>query len=287
MNAEVVCGDGPCGRSTCLIVKPRTETVTHVVVQEKHFPHEQFLVPLKAIARATADAIELSCDAKDLHQLDRFMVTDYVQLDARRYALGDYWLEPFLDEETELLPMDRESVPMGEVALHRGARVEATDGTVGHIDEFLVGAADGQITHLLLREGHLWAPKEVSIPVVEIDHIEADRVYLRLDKHEVESLPAVSRAQRQPAAGTERAREPGNAGRNQPSLPTPARNPYAFARLRHASFTAIRRISPCYLIDVSARVCYTHTGRRCGRESAWRRASKGGHACSVGVGRVA
>jgi hypothetical protein len=191
INAEVVCADGPCGRSTCLVLKARTDTVTHVVVQEKHFPHGQFLVPTEDVVRATADLIELRCTREELRRLQPFEETEYVPMAVSRYVLRDYSLDPFEYEEMGLLPVSHESVPVGEVALHRGARVEATDGTVGRIDEFLVNAVDGQITHLVMREGHLWAPKEVTIPVAEIDRIEADHVHLKLDKHGVEALPAI------------------------------------------------------------------------------------------------
>ena len=59
------------------------------------------------------------------------------------------------------------------------------------VDEFLVDLADGHITHLVLREGHLWGQKDVTIPVSEIQRIEKDTVYLRLDKHDVEKLPGI------------------------------------------------------------------------------------------------
>jgi sporulation protein YlmC with PRC-barrel domain len=69
--------------------------------------------------------------------------------------------------------------------------VEATDGHVGRVDKFLVDQATGHITHLVLREGHLWGQKDVTAPISQIDHIEEDTVYLKLDKHAIESLPTI------------------------------------------------------------------------------------------------
>jgi sporulation protein YlmC with PRC-barrel domain len=69
--------------------------------------------------------------------------------------------------------------------------VEATDGHVGQVDEFLVDPTNEHITHLVLREGHLWGQKDVTIPVSQIDRIEQDVVYLKLDKHGIEKLPSV------------------------------------------------------------------------------------------------
>ena len=47
------------------------------------------------------------------------------------------------------------------------------------------------MTHLVMREGHLWGKKDVVIPVSEVDRIEEDTVYLKLSKDEVQALPAI------------------------------------------------------------------------------------------------
>jgi sporulation protein YlmC with PRC-barrel domain len=59
------------------------------------------------------------------------------------------------------------------------------------VDEFLVDPGSGQITHLALREGHLWGRRDVTIPVSAIDRIEDDIVYLKLDKAAIAALPAI------------------------------------------------------------------------------------------------
>ena len=84
--------------------------------------------------------------------------------------------------KTEYTPVDEEQIPPGELAVYRGARVEATDGKVDTLGEFLVNPLTGHISRLILMEGHLWGKKEVSIPVSAIDRIEEDTVYLKLEK---------------------------------------------------------------------------------------------------------
>jgi hypothetical protein len=59
------------------------------------------------------------------------------------------------------------------------------------VDEFVVEPASGNISHLVMRDGHLWEQQEVTIPVSAIERIEADTVLLKLDKHAVEALPTV------------------------------------------------------------------------------------------------
>ncbi len=62
-------------------------------------------------------------------------------------------------------------------------------GRVGRLDELLVKPTSARITHLVVREGHLWGQKDVTIPIEQIDRIEEDGVYLKLDKHGVVALP--------------------------------------------------------------------------------------------------
>ena len=93
--------------------------------------------------------------------------------------------------EPGVMTLAHERVPEGETAIHRGAHVHAVDGHLGQVDDLVIDADSDRITHLVLREGHFWGQKDVTIPVSEIDRIEADRIFLKLDKHAVGELPAV------------------------------------------------------------------------------------------------
>ena len=89
------------------------------------------------------------------------------------------------------MTLEHERIPPGELAVHRGAQVEAKDGPVGQVDEFLVDPATGHITHLVMREGHLWGTKDVAIPVSQIGRLEEDTVHVKLDKAGIEALPVI------------------------------------------------------------------------------------------------
>jgi hypothetical protein len=62
------------------------------------------------------------------------------------------------------------------------------DGYVGKVDEFVVNPENGHITHLVMPEGHLWGQKDVIIPLSAMGDTRQDTVFLKLDKHQVESL---------------------------------------------------------------------------------------------------
>jgi sporulation protein YlmC with PRC-barrel domain len=191
VNAEVHCADGPCGRSTYIILNPMTRRVTHLVVKEKRFPHTEYLVPIDYVVEATSQLIRLRCAGHELVTFEAFIEAEFVSSNFPEYAGDPYMTWPYVIPEAETLPVEHERIPPGELAIRRGARVEATDGHVGRVDEFLVDPTNGYITHLVLREGHLWGQKDVTIPVSQIDHIEEDSVYLKLDKHSIEMLPTI------------------------------------------------------------------------------------------------
>jgi sporulation protein YlmC with PRC-barrel domain len=193
LDTNVQCSDGLCGRSTYVVIDPIIDKVTHIVVRDHRFPHIEYLVPIELIVESTPNSIRLRCKEDELRMLDPFLETHYEEgdLDAPPYDHSQYWLWPYVIPEDEVIPVEYERVPPGELAVRRGARVDATDGHIGVVDEFLIDPASGHISHLILREGHLWGQKDVTIPVSEIDQVEADTVRLELSKDEIEALPAI------------------------------------------------------------------------------------------------
>jgi sporulation protein YlmC with PRC-barrel domain len=208
INAAVQCTDGPGGRSTYVVVNPITEQVTHLVVREKQTPHAERLVPVRFVKATTPEQVQLSCSRKELARLRPFVEIEFIRVQAPLLELegfscyGDEDLmslpytemEPphSIPEESQVLLKQRvKAIPPGELAIRRGARVEATDGRVGRVDEFVVDPESRHITHLTMRKGHLWGDEEISVPVSEIGRITEDVVYLKLDKRQIKALPAV------------------------------------------------------------------------------------------------
>jgi sporulation protein YlmC with PRC-barrel domain len=127
----------------------------------------------------------------------QFLGSEEINLegDLRRIAAesdANYW--PYNSLEDGYIEMygQVEQIPHHELAIHRGSNVEAANGPIGQVDEFIVDPTNNHITHLLLRRGHLWGKKDITIPVKEIDYIEQDNVHLKLNKDEVKALPAVA-----------------------------------------------------------------------------------------------
>jgi sporulation protein YlmC with PRC-barrel domain len=194
VNAEVYCSDGRCGHSTYIIVNPVSRKVTHLVVKEKQAPHTERLVPIKLVTETTHDRVRLGCSQDELSRTEPFAETEYIRDGIPDYEQYEdtYLVWPYrVPDVTKTVSVRHKRVPHGELAVQRGARVHASNGRIGHVDEFLVAPEDGHITHLILREGHLWGQKDVAIPISEIERIEENKVYLKLNKRDVGKLPVI------------------------------------------------------------------------------------------------
>jgi sporulation protein YlmC with PRC-barrel domain len=192
VRAEVWCTDGLCGRSEELIVNPETEQVTHLIVTGAQGAFLERLVPVESVVSTSPGRVNLNCSTEELEKMEPFVDRQFIPM----WNAGAFTLPA----EPSIMVVAQERVPQGEIAIHRGAHVEAADGHVGRVDGLLIDPSSEHITHLVLREGHLWGQKDVTIPVAEIARIEADRIYLKLDKHAVGVLPTVPIQRRRQAA---------------------------------------------------------------------------------------
>lgn len=190
LQAEVVCTDGPGGRSVAVLVDPKTLQVTHFAVREKEKPHTQWLVPVDEVDEITDDSIRLRCTVDELGQVEKFVVTEYRQVEIPRYE-GAVGASPVYQPQIEVLPVERELIPEGELAVRPGMAVEATDGAAGRVHELVSDPSSGQITHLVLREGHPWGKRDVMIPVSAVEAVGRDALHLALDRETIGYMLAI------------------------------------------------------------------------------------------------
>lgn len=199
LEAQVECTDGVCGRSVYVLIDPVIDQVTHVVVRADLPPNTEYIVPLEVVSATIDGTIQLNCTKEELGQLDAFVQTEFVEekvLDyagyggGMMYGMGTYYYRPYVTSElTVEVPVEHLQIPLGEIAVRRGNRVEATDGYVGKVDEFVVSSDNGHINYLIMREGHLWGKKDVIIPLSAMSDTRENTVFLNIDKSQIESLP--------------------------------------------------------------------------------------------------
>ena len=192
LNGLVQASDGACGTTTDVVLNPVSHKVTHFAIYDKKLPDNPTrLVPADQVAGVTDDAITLNCSRADVEKMRPFVVEHLIQQSPQPTAYASAYASQYVFNDTAYADVQERDVPTGELAVVSGMSMEATDGVVGKLDELVLDEKSGEITHLLMREGHLWGKKDVAVPVSEVDFVTGDTIYIKLDKKTAKALPAV------------------------------------------------------------------------------------------------
>ncbi len=202
IGAEASCTDGVCGEVTRVVIDPVAQALTHLVVEPKHRLGLGRLVPLDLV-EGNGDEIRLGCTLAEFEQLDPAEETQFLPGTRGYEAYGPEqvlaWPYAGLAGELSVLgdtvsgiseTVTFDTIPLGEVEVRRGEQVHATDGAIGHVEGLVIDARNHHVTHVLLREGHLWGRKEVAIPITAVTSVD-DGIQLSISKQDVENLPPV------------------------------------------------------------------------------------------------
>ena len=200
LGATASCSDGLGGEVVRAILDPATKTVTHLVIEPRHRKADGRLVPVELV-EAGAGEIRLRCSIAEFGRLEASeevelaegldyssgygpdAVMGYGQAGVSATGMG---IGMSLGHEPSIVTSD--NVPEGESEVAAHERVHAADGEIGRLKGFAVDPADHRVTHVLLREGHLWGRKEVAIPVSAVASVD-DGIWLNFTKKQVEELP--------------------------------------------------------------------------------------------------
>lgn len=202
IGTKVNCAGEPCGRLLRVVVNPVSRVMTHLVVEPEHRLGLARLVPID-LAALDPHEIRLSCTPAEFERLDSAEETQFVPgtrgyaaygpeqvLSWPYYSLGSPAMAAAeMGQVSQTITYD--TVPLGEVSVRRGERVQATDGAIGHVHGLVIDPGSDHVTHVLLQEGHLWGRKQVAIPIGAVTSVE-DGIALSLSKRQVQDLPPVT-----------------------------------------------------------------------------------------------
>jgi sporulation protein YlmC with PRC-barrel domain len=195
---ETLGSDGYRGELRAVVIDPDARTVTHIVVEPDGRRGLARLVPLDLVDAASGQ-IRLRCTETE------FMSLDAAEETLAEFAVGQTvpvqllapgWRgtgEPAEDGSEILRIPEKETidvVPEGEVEEHGGDHVHAADGDTGQVRAFQLDPDSGELTHLLLREGHAWGRRDVAIPFDAVTGFDGG-ISLSLTRKQIRELPAV------------------------------------------------------------------------------------------------
>jgi hypothetical protein len=196
MNAAVECIDGPGGHITRVLLNPITDKITHLVIREPGVLGVEREVPMEYVLQGMRGHVRVRATREELSAFPPFEESHYIPLPDGAYPdistdYRDISMMGWPYAAVNGVFVTRESIPPDELAVRRGHPVEAADGPIGRVDEFLIDPVSDEITHLVMREGHFWHRRDVTIPVDQIERIDEAIVRLKLNKKEIERLPTV------------------------------------------------------------------------------------------------
>jgi sporulation protein YlmC with PRC-barrel domain len=187
IGAQAHCSDGPGGEVIRIVIEPATRTVTHLAIELAHHYGPPRFVSLDLVD-TTGGEIRLRCTLAEFEHLDPAAEIQIVD-DVADLGTPDRPTPLALEQPLEIAVDD--VVPPGETELRRGEHVHAVDGGIGQVQGVIIEGGDHRVTHVLLKEGHLWGRKEVAIPVSAVTDV-TDGIVLNLTKKQVEDLPPLS-----------------------------------------------------------------------------------------------
>ncbi|MGL1890304.1 MAG: PRC-barrel domain-containing protein [Spirochaetaceae bacterium] len=202
LKAKVICKDGEFGSIKELLIDPIKESVTHVVIDNKH-NNLQVIIPLDIIDYTSDDVITIEKTADQLNKFPPFIIQEFISVPSSDSEFIYWGVDPAMSHSYTMFPyvihdgkpvieMRKEDMPIGEIKLKKGMCVKDNNGKkLGHIDELIVDADGEFISHIVMRTGHLFDKKEVSVPNIHISSFDHDCIRLSIHEDDVENLPEV------------------------------------------------------------------------------------------------
>ena len=188
-----------------VVIDPRTEKISHIVVRKGLLFVEDKVVPVDLLNEASADGVVLRPNVGNLDELPAFEETHYLPLYELDNRPADpsallYYYPPvgiasgnmggFFTPEPPYIVETERNVPQGYLVLKEGSRVISRDDKhVGNVERIFANSRDARVTHLLISQGLLLKERKL-IPVYWVDHVYGDEVHLTVNSQLLDRLPA-------------------------------------------------------------------------------------------------
>ncbi len=211
-DVVTVAGD-KLGTVERVVIDPRTEEVTHIIVEKGFLLPTTKVVRVGLIDTATEERVMLREEVDDWSALPDFKETHYVRVSeveeekVEEEATPFYWYPPvgtrwwdqvgfatFPGYGGYTLPphvaaVEKQNIPSDVTPLEENARVFASDGEhVGNVSAVLTESEQNRVTHIVISQGFLLT-EEKLIPTLWISLIGEGEVHLAVDSDFIEDLP--------------------------------------------------------------------------------------------------
>ena len=212
-GADVYTAQGDqVGEIDRVVIDPKTNEVTHVVVKKGFLFTVDKVVPISLIGPTIEDRVTLRENAGELEALPDFEETHYVmpnkEVETQTTPPGQaqqlYWYPPtrtvwwhtggylgypgFFYPIPPYVVQTERNIPEGTVALKEGAKVISADSEhVGDVETVLTDPQENRATHLVIAKGLLSKERKL-IPTSWISIVMSDEIHLAVGSSVIEAL---------------------------------------------------------------------------------------------------
>lgn len=196
-GAKVISSDGKdLGKVIRVVVHPKNNEVTHVVIEKGIFNRVAKLIPLSTFFFAAPDEVRLRIDSKNVETLqdyeETFFVTGEEIGNLESGVTPVYWLRP-VGDYAELYPLPPLStsinIPKDSKSMEPGCDIEtAEEKIVGRVSSFILNDS-GKITHMIGEIGGFGSKVKKAIPIDWVQEIADCKVKVSASAVMLEKLP--------------------------------------------------------------------------------------------------
>jgi len=209
---KLAASDGDIGSVSDLYFDDRSWTVRYLVVDTGTWlPGRRVLIsPISLRASADESAVEVSLTKEQVEaspsvDSDKPVDRQYEEQFSQHYGYPYYWTGPYrwgasaLPGDVALAGVPIADLPVvegGDPRLRSAADVmsyyiEAVDGDIGHVEDFLVDGREWAIRYMVIDTRNWWPGKKVLVSPAWINEVSwpDSRVYVDLTREGVKSAP--------------------------------------------------------------------------------------------------
>lgn len=192
IGARVHCTDGPYGKLVKIVVDPKTQQVTDLVVEKGLLLKKDQVLPVSVVTSATENDIYLDVSSDDVSSFPEYrevtvteppIATDAQPGKSSSSAVPDALLDLTTPKVRKRL---HEGVEADKAVLDRKSEVETLQKVIGRVDHVIVDSETDEITSLIMRRGLL--TKHLVIPAEKVEEVDGG-VFVPLTQDELAALP--------------------------------------------------------------------------------------------------
>lgn len=190
-----------------VVVDPRTERLTHVIVARGFLFTTDKVIPIEDIQSEQDDQLILTPNAPDFSEYIDFEETTYVPVYREDFEPNGpatyspppvFWYPPYgsgaaypsANVHQPFTTETERNVPEGNVSLAEGSDVyDSDDNKAGEVGRLFTYGHSSMLTHFVLVRGGIFDKQRVVIPVEWVAAIREDAVYLAVPAHIIDDLP--------------------------------------------------------------------------------------------------